>query len=202
MFSQHETIFFFHLIGHFESTCLWVDSECPTFFLARRFFILTLVNILMFFPTWNYILFSAYWAFRVYLSLSGFGMPYFFLAHRFFILALVNILMFFQTWHYYRFQFIVHFVSTHLWVDFWIVIFLFQHLLKCWYSSELETITFPDYIAFHVYSYLRGCGMPYFFGPSIFHFITCWYFDVFPKMKLSSSSFYWAILQFMMFFIA
>ena len=34
--------------------------------------------------TWNYLLFSAYWAFRVYSSLSGFGMPYFFFGPSFF----------------------------------------------------------------------------------------------------------------------
>ena len=115
-FSKHDASYHrFQLIGHFMSTHLWVDSECPNFFLACRFFILTLVNISMFFRTCCTLSsFSAHWAFRVYSSLSGFGMPYFFLAH-----------LIFSFWHllifwcfskhdacYHRFQLIGHFVSN------------------------------------------------------------------------------------------
>ena len=65
-FPKHDTIFFFQLIGHFVSTHLWVDSECPTFFLARHFFMLTLVQFLMFFWTWNNPLFHLILAICVY----------------------------------------------------------------------------------------------------------------------------------------
>ena len=43
LFPKHDTIFFFQLIGHFVSTHLWVDSECPNFFLARCFFIIPII---------------------------------------------------------------------------------------------------------------------------------------------------------------
>ena len=49
------------------------------------------------FPNMKLLSFSAYLAFCVYSSLSGFGMPYFFLVCHFFTLTLVYFLMFFQT---------------------------------------------------------------------------------------------------------
>ena len=120
----------FQLIGHFVSTHLWVDSECPTFFLARHFFTPTLVQFLILFGTWNYRLFQLKVAFRVYSYLSGFGMPYFFFGPSFF--SFWHLLIFWcfsQHETIFFFQLIGHFESTCVWVDsecptfFWPVVF-------------------------------------------------------------------------------
>ena len=117
----------FQLIGHFMSTHIWVDLECPTF--GPYFFTTTVTQILMFFGTWNCLLFQLKVAFRVYSYLSGCGMPYFFFGPSFFHSNTPYNFDVFPNMKLSLLQLIGHFVSTHIWVDsecptfFWPVIF-------------------------------------------------------------------------------
>ena len=101
----------FQVFGHFVSTQWWVDSECPNFFLARRFSVPPLSTIQKFFKIFSP--FSATWAFRVHSMLSGFGVPYFFFGSLFFCNPFRTFSMIFSS----IFQLLWHFVSTQWWVD-------------------------------------------------------------------------------------
>ena len=89
----------FQLIGHFVSTHIWVDAECPTFFLAPHFFIPTHVEISMFFRSWNYHLFQLIGHFVSTHIWVDSECPTFFLVRCFFKPTLVQFLMFFWTWN-------------------------------------------------------------------------------------------------------
>ena len=61
----------------------------------------------------------------------------------------------------------------------WNALFFWSNIFPFWDSVFLGTLIFFSAVwAFHVYSSLSGCGMPYFFfGPTFFHFGTQYFWE-------------------------
>ena len=154
-------MFIFQLFGHFMSTHVWVDVECPNFFLVQHFSIL---GLCIFSNFWGYLkrFFSSCLGISCLLMCEWMWNALVFFGDFFLLFQFLG-----DIWKHF-FQLFGHFMSTHVWVDVkcpnFFLVRHFSILGLCIFSNfwgHLETV-FPAVWAFHAYSCLSGCECPIF----------------------------------------